>query len=130
MRYTLVGAGALLTLFGVFVLVAPVLTRLGKNRNRMTADEVADAIERFIERRGGPYDWDDFISVPIYDDDLDAIRLRCAGLSDEFPASGAYCSEEGYAVLDELVRQLRTASQAAQPTLPTIEDGHAAPTSE
>jgi hypothetical protein len=46
----------------------------------MTADDVADCIEKFIDGLGGRHDWDDFISVPIADDALDAIRRRCAEL--------------------------------------------------
>lgn len=40
-----------------------------------TPGEVAGYIRDFIEGTGGEWDWDDFISVPIADPALDAIRL-------------------------------------------------------
>jgi hypothetical protein len=71
--------------------------------------EVADIIERFVNGTGGKWDWDDFISWPIADPQLDAIRARCAGLSQEFQTTqkGHYCSEAGVEVLRQMVKELR-----------------------
>jgi hypothetical protein len=78
----------------------------------MTAEDVATTIEDFVEGRGDPWDWDDFVSFEIVDPRLDAIRERCNMLSDEFPAGerGGYCGPEGIAVMRELVRDLRERS--------------------
>jgi len=74
-----------------------------------TAEEVAEAIETFLEGRGSSHDWDDFISIPIADPALEAIRLRCGGLPEEFPSrdNHQYCSLEGEQVLRTYVAQLR-----------------------
>ena len=71
--------------------------------------EVADIIERFVDGICGKWDWDDFISWPIVDPQLDTIRTRCAGLSQEFPTTqkGHYCSEAGVEVLRQMVKDLR-----------------------
>ena len=75
---------------------------------RMTALEVRDILMRFLDDKTGPYEWDDFISVPIRDQMLDAIRERCIGLPVEFPPEvpGHYCNESGDNVLRQLIRQL------------------------
>jgi len=76
---------------------------------RLTQLQVADAIESFILGTGGPWDWDDFISVPIRDVELDAIRERCARLDSEFPPErpGQFCGRAGMAVLRGYVDELR-----------------------
>ena len=51
------------------------------------APEIADTIERFLDGICRRWDWDDFCAAPIIDPQLDAIRLRCAGLSREFPTA-------------------------------------------
>jgi hypothetical protein len=74
----------LLTCFLGALLVVPffrLLTYISKRRNRLTAAEVADKIERHIQGTEGPYDWDDFTSIPIADDRLDEIRVRCCELT-------------------------------------------------
>jgi hypothetical protein len=78
----------------------------------MTAEEVAATIENFVEGRGGPWDWDDFVSFEIVDPQLDAIRERCNRLSEEFPAGerGGYCGPEGVDVMRGFVRELRERS--------------------
>ena len=71
--------------------------------------EMADTIERFVQGICSRWNWDDFCTAPIIDPQLDAIRLRCAGLPEEFPSAqkGHYCSEAGFEALREMVRQLR-----------------------
>lgn len=71
--------------------------------------EMADTIERFVQGICSRWDWDDFCTAPVIDLQLDAIRLRCAGLQQEFPSTqkGHYCSEAGFEALREMVRELR-----------------------
>jgi len=71
--------------------------------------EAADAIDRFLRATGEPYDWDDFTSVRFKDPEVDAIRLRCIAVRDEYPPDrpGEYCSARGRRVLRELADQLR-----------------------
>ena len=80
------------------------MRQIGRSRG-----EVADTIERFVDGICSRWDWDDFCTAPIIDLQLDAIRLRCVGLPEEFPSSqkGHYCSEAGIEVLREMVRELR-----------------------
>ncbi len=75
----------------------------------LTPAEVAQVIEDLLADGGGPWDWDDFISVPIKDPELEAIRQRCGALPDEFPADDAsgYCGAPGNEVLREIATALR-----------------------
>jgi hypothetical protein len=71
--------------------------------------EVADTIERFVGGICRRWDWDDFCAAPMIDPQLDLIRLRCAGLAQEFPSihKGHYCNEAGIDVMRQMVRELR-----------------------
>jgi hypothetical protein len=69
----------LLVVLGV-LLVFYVLTWITKWRNRLTAEQVEKIIERHLNENQGPWDWDDFTSLPIHDDYLEKIRLRCIEL--------------------------------------------------
>jgi hypothetical protein len=40
-----------------------------------SARAIANCIRGFIDGTCGPYDWDDFTSVPLKDPDLEAIRI-------------------------------------------------------
>jgi len=90
--------------------VAPValfskVTGYGATANR-SREEVARTIEDFVNGRGGPWDWDDFISVPIEDSRLESIRARCARLVPP-SRSGAYCGEGGFDVMRQVIHELR-----------------------
>lgn len=79
----------------------------------LTATHVADIIEGFLEGTSkDPWEWDDFISVPLADPVLDSVRQRCADIRDEFPPAtpGSYCGPEGEDVLRFLVGELREKS--------------------
>jgi hypothetical protein len=105
---------AMLAVFVVMVAVVALVALFSKvtgygatvNRSR---EEVARTIEDFVNSRGGPWDWDDFISVPIVDPRLESIRARCAHLDEEFPPSrpGEYCGEGGFDVMRQFIHQLR-----------------------
>ncbi len=77
---------------------------------KRTREQVAAEIEAFIKNKGGPWDWDDFISIHIDDPELENIRRRCAGLDKELPPDrdGVFCSAEGIEVLKAYIRQLRS----------------------
>jgi hypothetical protein len=78
---------------------------------KTTCEDAAGCIEDFLCHKGKPYDWDDFTTLPIrHDAELDAIRLRCFHLRDEYPPAPGqrvYCSDEGMAVLKNILAQLR-----------------------
>ena len=79
---------------------------------RRTCTEVAEIIERFVEGTCGPWDWDDFISFPLDDPALEAVRRECADLPDRYPPTkrGWYCNDEG---LDELRRLMHYVASLA-----------------
>lgn len=92
----------------VAALTAFLLAVLGRRR-QPSCHEIADTIERFLDGRGDPWEWDDFVSIPLRDPYLERIRIRCAYLDQEDPSSGdSYTGEEGVVVLRELVRELRS----------------------
>lgn len=45
-----------------------------------SADEVACYLRDFLNGTDGPWDWDDFISIPIADPRLEDLRCRAANL--------------------------------------------------
>ena len=71
--------------------------------------EVADTIERFVDGICSRWDWDDFCAAPMIDPQLDRIRLRCAGMPQEYPPTekGHHCSQAGMEVLRKIVLELR-----------------------
>src|SRR3989304_8748372 len=73
--------------------------------------EVAAILQAFLTGTGAPWDWDDFVSIGITDADLDAIRARCAGLPEEFPARDCheYCSAAGLDVIRGFIAELERA---------------------
>jgi hypothetical protein len=80
---------------------------------KLTPAEVAEEIRSFLAGSGGPWDWDDFCCVRIEDPRLDAIRLRCVSIRDEYPPVGpGYCSDAGRAVLAELADRAEGLAQA------------------
>ena len=103
--------------FGLIIFVAVIamilffliLSYIGKKRFSRTKEEVASTIENFINGTSGPYDWDDFVSIPIKDAELNKIRLHCANLYKEYPPQkdGHFCSEEGVKVLSNYIKKLR-----------------------
>lgn len=76
---------------------------------KRTKAEVAEVIENFILGKGKEWDWDDFISCPIADSELEKIRICCANLDKEFPPreEGEYCNDEGVKVLQNYVAILK-----------------------
>jgi hypothetical protein len=74
-----------------------------------TRAEVAEIIATFLSGGGGAWDWDDFISIRIKDPSLDAIRVQCAALRDDYPPSvpSHYCGDAGMTILRSLAEALR-----------------------
>ena len=74
-----------------------------------TKAEVAEIIAAFLRGDGPVWAWDDFISVRIKDPSLDAVRVQCAGLPDDYPpsVSGHYCGDAGMTILRSLAERLR-----------------------
>ena len=96
------GSGLLLYLYFLFGTEKGFFTR--------TRQEVADIIESFINNTDGPRDWDDFVTSPMDDPEMEEIRLRCFRLPQEFPSEerGKYCGPDGVKVLRSYVATLRS----------------------
>lgn len=80
------------------------------SKTHMSRNEVASLLEDFLAGKGGEWDWDDFITATeLHDEQLEAIRLRCAKLDSEFPPTkrGKYTNENGLEVIREYIRKLR-----------------------
>lgn len=78
---------------------------------RLSHSEVAEIIERFVNGTGGPLEWDSYtMGMKFEDPFLRSIQERCRALWKEFPPTekGQYTSTEGFAVLEELVKELRS----------------------
>ena len=82
-------------------------------KTKMSNLEVAQILENFLEGQGGPWDWDDYsLGTSFENKHLEDIRIRCIGLSNEFPPSNPneYCNEQGLDVLRSYIKQLRASS--------------------
>ncbi|MBX3563241.1 MAG: hypothetical protein KF730_01565 [Sphingomonas sp.] len=70
----------------------------GLGRADLTPRQVSNALRDFLDGNSGQWDWDDFISIPIRDRTLDAIRLK--SLAVNLPLD-----DEGKAVLRRLLAE-------------------------
>lgn len=79
----------------------------------LTPDQVADLIEKFVDGIGGPYDWDDYISIPSRIPALEEIRRECEDVCVRFPPEKEteWCSPAGGAELRRLARKARQLAQ-------------------
>lgn len=79
---------------------------------KLTKLEVIEILKRFIRNESTDYEWDDFVSVPIANDELDEVRLKCLNLPERFPSEnkGQYCSDEGLRCLEEILKNLENHS--------------------
>jgi hypothetical protein len=78
-----------------------------------TREEVARILEDFVSSRGHAWAWDDFLSFAMEDEELESVRVRCARLDSEFPATekGHFCWPDGLEIIRGYVRQLRAAGR-------------------
>jgi hypothetical protein len=80
---------------------------------KLSNQEVAQTLEDFLEGKGGRWAWDDFtLGMSFEDKHLEEIRVRCVGLSKEFPPDhpNEYCNEQGRDVLREYIKDLRASN--------------------
>lgn len=61
-------------------IVAKLLVLPFERAAKRSPQEVAQCLRDFLNGAGGDWDWDDFISIPIADPRLEAIRARAADL--------------------------------------------------
>ena len=101
-----------LFLLATLLPLVPFLLWLARRSGPATRSDVAEVLEAFSSGTGRRDDWDRFLSAPLDDPELEAIRNRCARLPEEFPPRrpGEYCSEAGRDLVRSLASQLRQAS--------------------
>jgi hypothetical protein len=83
-------------------------------KSKLNHEEVAQILENFLEGKGKKLAWDGFTQGMSFDDKkLERIRVRCAGLSQEFPPNNPheYCNEQGRKVIRQYIKELRAGSQ-------------------
>ncbi len=76
----------------------------------MTRLQLANLIDGFLAGTIGSFAWDDFISVPQEDHDIEEIRVQCAKLPDLYRTTNPshYCGYEGIEWLREKSKELRS----------------------
>jgi hypothetical protein len=76
---------------------------------KRTTDDVINQITNFLTGVSGAHDWDDFTSIRIKDKRLDAIRIECSDLPDNYPPEkkSHYCNDEGLKRLEKILHDLK-----------------------
>ena len=79
-----------------------------------TPAQVAKFMEDFLNGTGPKWEWDDFLSTPLTDPELEKIRERCRHLDLEFPPDkpGGFTSDRGLAVIRSFLDQIRRGTVA------------------
>lgn len=78
---------------------------------KLSHEEVAQILESFLQGKGNTLAWDGFTLGMSFDDEyLERIRIRCIGLSQEFPPNkpDEYCNEQVRDVIRSFIRELRS----------------------
>lgn len=97
--------GVLLIPFVILVqFVTSPFVKKTKDRN---AEEVAGFLRDFISGSGGEWDWDEFVSVPITDPKLEAIRKEA-----EMVGPGHSRADADFAEIAELLRRAEAVAAA------------------
>jgi hypothetical protein len=73
-----------------------------------TREEVADLLDAFVHK-GDWRAWDSFLSYPLKDPSLEAIRIRCGNLEREFPSDrkDRLFSEGGSTAIRAYIEEIR-----------------------
>lgn len=81
----------------------------------MNYNEMADAIERFVDGTAASWEWEEHFLTAKHDDPfLRYVQQRVLRVSFEFPSNSRneYTSPEGLAVLKDLANELRLRAMA------------------
>ena len=83
----------------------------------LSATGVRRIINEFLDGSGGRWDWDNFLSGPLMDPELERVRLIAADVPERFPPgiTGGYCSSEGLQVLRRLADALSDGPRTGGP---------------
>jgi len=75
-----------------------------------TPKQIADTIDEFLDGKGGPYDWHDFVTHHSYKNPkLEDIRKECVEIGKKFPTDDkkSWCSEQGKNELLRISERIR-----------------------
>ena len=80
-----------------------------------TSDDIADAMEEFVERRDDPEYKEGFTGWRMRDPYLEDLRKKCCEITTRHPAPAVswwrtktrYCSDEGYRLISALANEVR-----------------------
>lgn len=81
-----------------------------KKKYNLSYEEVGQILQNFLDGKGRPLAWDGFTLGASFEDRLlERVRIRCAGLSQEFPSNNPheYCNEQGREIIRDYIRKLR-----------------------
>jgi hypothetical protein len=59
-----------------FFILANRYTR--KNPKQISLEDLIETVESFLQNKGGAYDWDDFLTFPLSDSEMNTFRIECA----------------------------------------------------
>jgi hypothetical protein len=79
-------------------------------KSKLSHQQVAQLMQDFLDGNGHPMAWDGFTQGMSFENPyLEDVRIRCAGLSQEFPSANQsrYCNEQGLEVIRNYIRELR-----------------------
>lgn len=70
--------------------------------------QITSLVRRFIQGNVQPYEWDDFVSIPLKDPELEQIRIACVNLPKDYPPVDRrhYCSPAGLTKLESMLQRL------------------------
>jgi hypothetical protein len=83
---------------------------------RRVRNDIADIIERFVDKTDDVYVWDDFISIPTSDPDMELARRECLQIRRDNPSSSSkeWANEAGISLMRGLVERLRRGDQETE----------------
>jgi hypothetical protein len=70
--------------------------------------KVVCLVRQFIQGNVGPYEWDDFLSIPLKDTVLEQLRITCVELPKTHPPTDRnhYCSPAGLMELEKQIQRI------------------------
>ena len=97
----------IVSIVAILCLVAYVQRRLHPDGYEASPQQIRAELQKILGHQD-PYAIDDFISVPLKDPRLEAIRQRIKRLGDEFPSESPrqYCGPGGDDVIRQYIREL------------------------
>jgi hypothetical protein len=98
--YLFLALGAALCVLAFFRFV----TFLSKKRNPLTAADYIGYVERYIRGADRSHEWDDFMTIPLADERLDAVRRQLC----ELGGGGPPFSEKTMGELRKILAALRS----------------------